>query len=55
MTPDLDLLFLSLPTGESQAAVLQLPTDLRVIDVGGDHRFVEGWTYGLTEIAGPGS
>jgi N-acetyl-gamma-glutamyl-phosphate reductase len=26
---------------------------LKVIDVGGDHRFVDGWTYGLTEITGP--
>jgi N-acetyl-gamma-glutamyl-phosphate reductase len=22
------------------------------VDVGGDHRFVEGWTYGLTELPG---
>jgi N-acetyl-gamma-glutamyl-phosphate reductase len=51
--PDLDLLFLSLPTGESQKAVAELPTDLKVIDVGGDHRFVDGWTYGLTEVIGP--
>ena len=44
--PDLDLLFLSLPTGDSQRAAQLLPHDLKVIDVGGDHRFVEGWTYG---------
>ena len=53
--PDLDLLFLSLPTGQSQTAVPQLPRDVRVIDVGGDHRFVDGWTYGLTEVTGPGT
>lgn len=52
--PDLDLIFLSLPTGESQKAVLDLPQELKVIDVGGDHRFVDGWTYGLTEVTGPG-
>jgi N-acetyl-gamma-glutamyl-phosphate reductase len=51
--PDLDLLFLSLPTGESRAAVAQLPRDLKVVDVGGDHRFVDGWVYGLTEVTGP--
>src|ERR1700674_2176377 len=33
--PDLDLLFLSLPTGDSRAAALLLPPDLNVIDVGG--------------------
>jgi N-acetyl-gamma-glutamyl-phosphate reductase len=25
---------------------------VRIVDVGGDHRFVEGWTYGLTELPG---
>src|SRR5258708_18742043 len=50
---DLDLLFLSLPTGDSQKAVTHLPPELKVVDVGGDHRFVDGWTYGLTEVTGP--
>src|SRR4030081_915526 len=31
--PDLDLLFLSLPTGESRAAARVLPPDLKVVDV----------------------
>jgi len=53
--PDLDLLFLSLPTGDSRAAAALLPADLKVIDVGGDHRFVDGWVYGLTEVTGPGA
>jgi N-acetyl-gamma-glutamyl-phosphate reductase len=53
--PDLDLLFLSLPTGQSRSAAEQLPRELKVIDVGGDHRFVDGWVYGLTEITGPAS
>jgi len=51
--PDLDLLFLSLQTVESRKAAAALPHDLKVVDVGGDHRFVDGWTYGLTEITGP--
>lgn len=50
--PDLDLLFLSLPTGQSRAAVAELPRELKIVDVGGDHRFVDGWTYGLTEMTG---
>src|SRR6478672_10100526 len=48
--PDLDLLFVSLPTGDSAKAVASLPDRLKIVDVGGDHRFVEGWTYGLTEL-----
>jgi N-acetyl-gamma-glutamyl-phosphate reductase len=51
--PDLDLLFLSLPTGDSRTAALHVPPDLKVVDVGGDHRFAEGWVYGLTEVTGP--
>src|SRR5262249_17285901 len=52
--PELDLLFLSLPTGQSAKAAALLPPELKVIDVGGDHRFIDGWTYGLTEVTGPG-
>lgn len=48
--PDLDLIFVSLPTGESSASVAKLPGSMKVVDIGGDHRFVEGWTYGLTEL-----
>lgn len=51
--PELDLLFLSLPTGESRAAAAQLPASLPLIDIGGDHRWADGWDYGLTEITGP--
>ena len=50
--PDLDLLFLSLPTGQSAQAAVDLPLDLKIVDVGGDHRFADGWVYGLTEITG---
>jgi N-acetyl-gamma-glutamyl-phosphate reductase len=48
----IDLLFASLPTGKSREPLARVPKDIRVVDVGGDHRFVEGWTYGLTELPG---
>jgi N-acetyl-gamma-glutamyl-phosphate reductase len=47
-----DLLFVSLPTGVSRELLARVPASVKVIDVGGDHRFVEGWTYGLTELPG---
>lgn len=49
---DIDLLFASLPTGKSKAPLAQVAESIRIVDVGGDHRFVEGWTYGLTELPG---
>src|SRR5947207_87121 len=45
--PKLDLLFASLPTGESRARLARVPASMRIVDIGGDHRFVEPWTYGL--------
>ncbi len=48
----IDLLFASLPTGKSREPLAQVAKDIRVVDVGGDHRFVDGWTYGLTELPG---
>jgi N-acetyl-gamma-glutamyl-phosphate reductase len=48
--PNLDVLFASLPTGESRDALGRVATHTRIIDIGGDHRFVEGWTYGLADI-----
>jgi N-acetyl-gamma-glutamyl-phosphate reductase len=48
----IDLLFASLPTGKSREPLAHVRKDIRIIDVGGDHRFVEGWTYGLTELPG---
>ena len=50
--PELDVLFASLPTGKSREPLAQVPAGVRIVDVGGDHRFVEGWTYGLTELPG---
>jgi N-acetyl-gamma-glutamyl-phosphate reductase len=48
--PELDVLFASLPTGESREALARVPAGTKIVDIGGDHRFVEGWTYGLADI-----
>lgn len=48
--PQLDVLFASLPTGTSAAALARVPADVKIVDIGGDHRYVEGWTYGLADI-----
>jgi N-acetyl-gamma-glutamyl-phosphate reductase len=48
----LDVLFASLPTGKSQEPLARIDPKLRIVDVGGDHRFVSGWVYGLTELPG---
>jgi N-acetyl-gamma-glutamyl-phosphate reductase len=51
-TAGLDVLFVSLPTGKSREPLARVPASVRIVDVGGDHRFVDGWTYGLTELPG---
>ena len=51
-TRGLDVVFVSLPTGVSRELLARVPASVRIVDVGGDHRFVEGWTYGLTELPG---
>ncbi len=48
--PDLDLIFASLPTGASQEALARVPEEVKIVDIGGDHRYAEGWTYGLADI-----
>src|SRR6185436_18238912 len=50
--PALELLFVSLPTGKSRDPLARVPQKVKIVDVGGDHRFVDGWTYGLTELPG---
>ncbi len=40
--PKLDVLFASLPTGASAEALARVPEDVKVVDIGGDHRFVDG-------------
>ncbi|MCA0960579.1 N-acetyl-gamma-glutamyl-phosphate reductase [Salipiger bermudensis] len=48
--PDLDLLFASLPTGASAEALARVPESVKIVDIGGDHRDAEGWTYGLADV-----
>lgn len=48
--PPLDVLFASLPTGESKAALAQVSPETKIVDIGGDHRFADGWTYGLADV-----
>jgi N-acetyl-gamma-glutamyl-phosphate reductase len=48
--PPLDLLFASLPTGASAEALARVPREVKIVDIGGDHRGAEGWTYGLADI-----
>lgn len=43
--PDVDLIFLALPHGESMAVVPRLPKGVRVIDLGGDFRLKEPATF----------
>lgn len=48
--PKLDVLFASLPTGTSAGALARIPRDVKIVDIGGDHRYAEGWTYGLADV-----
>jgi N-acetyl-gamma-glutamyl-phosphate reductase len=48
--PELDVLFASLPTGDSKGALARVRARTKVVDIGGDHRYVDGWTYGLADV-----
>jgi N-acetyl-gamma-glutamyl-phosphate reductase len=48
--PELDLLFASLPTGASREALARVPESVKIVDIGGDHRHVDGWAYGLADV-----
>jgi N-acetyl-gamma-glutamyl-phosphate reductase len=48
--PGLDMLFASLPTGSSAQALARVPKEVKIVDIGGDHRYVEGWAYGLADV-----
>ncbi|MCB4804690.1 N-acetyl-gamma-glutamyl-phosphate reductase [Methylobacterium brachiatum] len=48
--PKLGVLFASLPTGMSEAALARVPTDVKIVDIGGDHRYVAHWAYGLADV-----
>jgi N-acetyl-gamma-glutamyl-phosphate reductase len=61
-----DLAFLALPHGESAALARGIPAEVRLVDLGADHRlrdaeawqryygtpYVPAWTYGLPELPG---
>jgi N-acetyl-gamma-glutamyl-phosphate reductase len=46
----LDLIFVSLPTGKSREIAASVPASVKIVDIGGDHRYVDGWTYGLADV-----
>ena len=48
--PKLDLLFASLPSGQSKSALAGVGKGVKIVDVGGDHRYAEGWVYGLADV-----
>jgi N-acetyl-gamma-glutamyl-phosphate reductase len=48
--PELDVLFASLPTGDSKGALARVPARTKIVDIGGDHRYAEGWVYGLADV-----
>ena len=48
--PKLDVLFASLPTGASHEALKHVPKDVKIVDIGGDHRYADGWAYGLADV-----
>lgn len=48
--PPLDLLFASLPTGASAEALARVPAGVKIVDISGDHRYAEGWRYGLADV-----
>jgi len=48
--PNLDLLIASLPTGQSKAALAAVPREVKIVDIGGDHRYAAGWVYGLADV-----
>ncbi len=48
--PKLDVLFASLPSGQSSEALARVPKETKIVDIGGDHRYAAGWTYGLADV-----
>ncbi|MGA2583986.1 MAG: N-acetyl-gamma-glutamyl-phosphate reductase [Tepidisphaeraceae bacterium] len=48
--PKLDLMFASVPTGNSAGMLAAVPSGTKLVDIGGDHRYVPGWTYGLADV-----
>src|ERR1700683_1674674 len=48
--PKLDLLFASLPTGQSRGAPAGVPVQMKIVEIGGDHRYADGWIYGMADL-----
>ena len=48
--PQIDVLFASLPTGTSAEALSRVPKGIKLVDIGGDHRYAPGWAYGLADV-----
>src|SRR3954469_7426398 len=48
--PALDVLFASLPSGASSEMLAQVPAATKIVDIGNDHRYAAGWTYGLADV-----
>ncbi len=48
--PKLDVLFASLPTGASAEALARVCKDIKIVDIGGDYRYADGWAYGLADV-----
>ena len=38
------------PLGRIPRSLAKVPPQTRIVDIGGDHRFVDGWTYGLADV-----
>lgn len=47
---NVDILFTSLPTGASKEPLALVGRNTKIVDIGGDHRYVDGWTYGLADV-----
>ncbi len=39
-----------MPTGASAEALARVSKDVKIVDIGGDHRYVAGWASGLADI-----
>lgn len=48
--PELDALIVSLPTGKSKPAIEAVPASVKIVDIGSDHRYIDGWVYGVADI-----
>lgn len=47
---NVEVLFTSLPTGASKEPLAMVGQHVKIVDIGGDHRYAPGWTYGLADV-----